>query len=82
MIAETTFGGNTYFPYFCYIMIAKYLSNGCVDVEVRKYQTETEEFNIPNEVDMVKVMVWEGLDNIKPVSKVEIIQCGTHYRDK
>ena len=63
----------TSMPDFCYIIIAKYIDNRCVDVEVRKYQTATEEFNIPEEVDMVKVMVWDGLDNIEAVSNVEVI---------
>lgn len=60
-------------PESCYIIIAEYISNRCVDVEVRKYRTETEVFNIPDEVDMVKVLIWEELSGIKPVTDAEII---------
>lgn len=58
-------------PESCYIIIAEYISNRCVDVQIRKYQTATEQFNIPDEVDTIKVMIWE--DNIKPVVKVKTI---------
>ena len=58
-------------PESCYIIIAEYISNRCVDVEVREYQTATEQFNIPDEVDTIKVMVWD--DYIKPVTDAEII---------
>ena len=63
----------TSLPDACYIIIAKYINNKCEGVELRKYQTETEDFDIPNEVDMIKVMVWEELDNIKPVTSAKII---------
>ena len=63
----------TSLPDSCYIIIAKYINNKCEGVELRKYQTETEDFDIPNEVDMIKVMVWEELDNIKPVTSAKII---------
>ena len=63
----------TAMPDSCHIIIAQYNNNRCINAEVRKYQTETEVFNIPSEADTVKVMVWEDLDNIKPVSKVETI---------
>lgn len=58
-------------PESCYIIIAEYISNRCVDVEVREYQTATEQFNIPDEVDTIKVMVWD--DYIKPVVKAKTI---------
>ncbi|MBS7299361.1 MAG: IdeS/Mac family cysteine endopeptidase [Eubacteriales bacterium] len=58
-------------PESCYIIIAEYISNRCVDVEVREYQTATEQFNIPDEVDTIKVMVWD--DHIKPVVKAKTI---------
>lgn len=63
----------TNLPDSCYIIIAKYSNNIFIDAEVRKYQTETEVFKISNEVDTVKVMVWESLDNITPVSIAETI---------
>ena len=51
----------------------KYNNNRCINAEVRKYRTETEVFYIPDDVDMVKVLIWEELSGIKPVTDAEII---------
>ena len=63
----------TAMPDSCHIIIAQYNNNICINAEVRKYRTETEVFNIPNEVDMVKVLIWKDLSGIKPVTDAEII---------
>ena len=63
----------TAMPDSCHIIIAQYNNNRCINAEVRKYRTETEVFNIPNEVDMVKVLIWKDLSGIKPVTDAEII---------
>lgn len=63
----------TAMPDSCHIIIAQYNNNRCINAEVRKYRTETEVFNIPDEVDMVKVLIWEELSGIKPVTDAEII---------
>ena len=63
----------TSMPDCCYIIISQYNNNACIDVKIRKYQSETEVFNVSAEADTVKVMVWETLDNIKPVTKAETI---------
>ncbi|MDY3030402.1 MAG: hypothetical protein SOS24_01420, partial [Clostridia bacterium] len=63
----------TAMPDSCHIIIAQYNNNICINAEVRKYRTETEVFNIPDEVDMVKVFIWRDLSGIKPVTDAEII---------
>lgn len=63
----------TALPEHCYIIIAQYNNNRCENVEIRQYQNEAEVFNISNEADEVKVMVWENFNNIKPVTERETI---------
>ena len=60
-------------PENSYVIIAKYSNSRCIDVDIRKYRTETEVFKIPGETDTVKVMVWEDFNNIKALSQVEIV---------
>ena len=55
------------------IIIAKYKDNICVSAEIREYLTDTESFNITNDIDTVKIMLWDSLNGMKPISQAEVI---------
>ena len=63
----------TSMPDSCYIVIAQYNNDLCISADVRRYTTDTEVFNIPDDADTVKIMVWEAIGNMKPVSVAEVI---------
>ena len=50
-----------------------------MNVDIRKYKTETEIFNIPDGTEEVKVMVWYDMNNMKPVLKSEAINIKENY---
>ena len=56
----------------CYIVIAKYKFNKFVNVEFREYKKSSETFAITEDIDTVKIMVWESIGNLKPISNVEV----------
>ena len=55
------------------IIIAKYMNNICINAEIRGYLTDTESFEITNDIDTVKIMVWDSLYGMKPISQAEVI---------
>ena len=70
----------TALPENSHIIIAKYINNRCAEVEVREYRSKAEEFNLADEIDTVKVMAWEGMSNLKPVLKAEVIDVKARQR--
>lgn len=56
----------------CYIVIAKYKGDQFVNVEFRKYEKVTETFSVTEDVDTIKIMVWKHLNNLEPISDVEV----------
>ena len=58
----------------CLIILSAY-SDGCLAaVETRAYTSSDESFSIESDFDAVKVMLWNGLDRMDPISKVEIVE--------
>ena len=55
------------------IIIAKYKNNICINAEIRGYLTNTESFEIADDIDTVKIMVWDSLYGMKPISQAEVI---------
>ena len=55
------------------IIIAKYKNNICINAEIRGYLTDTESFEIADDIDTVKIMVWDSLYGMKPISQAEVI---------
>lgn len=60
-------------PEHCYIILSVYNGIDCENVEIRKFQNKTENFTIPNTADRVKVMLWDDLNGIKPVSEAKTV---------
>ena len=57
----------------CRVILAAYNGNKLVSAEARNYSTEKESFAVVGDFDMVKVMVWNGLDGMEPISESEIV---------
>ena len=55
------------------IIVAGYKNNRLIDFITKDYATETETFELPIDIDTVKVMVWDSLNNIKPLTETETI---------
>ena len=54
------------------IIIAKYKGNVFVGAEERDYKNSTETFAVIGDVDTVKIMVWEDMDGMTPVTSSEV----------
>ena len=57
----------------CTVTVSAYKSNKLVSCEVRN-STDENTFVLLGDIDMVKIMTWDSLLNIKPICEAEIIQ--------
>ena len=54
------------------IIIAQYKGNVFVGAEERDYKNSTETFAVIGDIDTVKIMVWEDMDGMTPVTSSEV----------
>ena len=55
------------------IIVAGYKDNKVVDFAIKDYSVDKEIFVLNGNIDKVKVMVWDGLDSLKPLTETEVI---------
>ena len=55
------------------IVVVGYQNNKCIEIQKRDYSGKTESFLISNNIDKIKVMLWDSLSGLKPLCSSEVI---------
>ncbi len=58
----------------CRVILAAYKGNKLLSAETRAYSSGDESFAVSGDFDTVKVMVWNGLSGMEPISEVEVVK--------
>lgn len=57
----------------CIMIIAQYYKGFLIKLEKRKYTKDTESFAVFDNVDTVKIMVWQDMNGQKPITESETV---------
>lgn len=60
----------------CTILIAGYKNERLVTLEKVPYTKNVEEFAVKEDVDTIKIMAWDKLVTVEPITKVEVLKVG------
>ena len=61
-------------PDTCEIIVAGYMVDKLVEFDSKPYNGTSETFIMPNAIDHVKIMLWDGIKSLKCIGEVETIQ--------
>ena len=61
-------------PDTCEIIVAGYMVDKLVEFDSKPYKGTSETFIMPNAIDHVKIMLWDGIKSLKCIGEVETIQ--------
>lgn len=55
------------------VIIAGYKENKMIDLEIKDYSENVQPVILTGDLDLVKVMVWDDMDSMKPITNIEEI---------